>query len=183
MDQKKFNERIAMSLLRQCAWVWEHCTKSPNDGEFTLTQVLQGLGRNAHKSHPGYVIIDADLCKYWDVFNVQQPIDGLTFDRKAKTSKLFFETADGMGFGCSFPIESVYEVTRDFCSGNACQHLVSKTRFIHHGKERYASLPDIRPSTQKPAAKPRKPAVKAEPKKELSLAEQLRAALLKRLAA
>ena len=106
MDQKLLNERICMSLLRLCAWVWEHCTKNIHEGAFRLQDILQGLGKNCHKSKPGYVIVDTDLCKHWDVFNLTQPIDGLTFDREEMKSRMYFATdpAFGLGFGFSFPI-------------------------------------------------------------------------------
>lgn len=188
MDQKLFNERIAMSLLRQCAWVWEHCTKNLRDGEFGLQDILRGLGKKSHESKPGYVILDTGFCKHWDVFNQTQPIDGLTFDREEMKSRMSFPTGDGMGFCFAFPIESVFQVTLDFCRMNACQALVSKSLFIHHGKERYASLPEVR----RPSAKASRPhtvrrvaktVVAAERTLQPSLADRLRAALLARLAA
>ena len=190
MDQKKFNERIAMSLLRQCAWVWEHCTKNLHDGRFTLQNILQGLGKNSYKSPTGCVILDAGLCRYWDVFNRQQPIDGLDFDLKEKKSRMSFRTGDDCFYSCSFRIEDVFRVAYDFCSNNACQSLVKKTVFVSHGGGRYASLPDIRPSSYKPE-KPhtirRVPvaavAHETSPKPQPSLAERLRAALLVKLAA
>ena len=178
MDQKLFNERICMSLLRQCAWVWEHCTKNLRDGEFGLQDILQGMGKNSHKSKPGNVIVDTDFCKHWDVFNQTQPIDGLTFDREEMKSRMSFPTGDGMGFCFAFP----------FCRMNACQALASKSLFIHHGEERYASLPEVR----RPSAKASRPhtvrrvaktVVAAERTLQPSLADRLRAALLARLAA
>ena len=53
------NKKIAMSLLRQCAWVWEHCTINPHDGEFRLSDLLQGMRKNGYKSAPGSVSVEA----------------------------------------------------------------------------------------------------------------------------
>lgn len=145
MDQKAFNERIVMSLLRQCAWVWEHCTKNQNEGEFSLFEVTQGMGKNSHKSKPGFVVVDTKLCKYWDIFNKTQPIDGLEFDADLFMSRMTFRKDDGCDFSFSFPIESVFNVTRDFCIGVGCQALMGKAVFGYRDGERWSHLPGAEP--------------------------------------
>lgn len=144
MDQKAFNERIVMSLLRQCAWVWERCTKNQNEGEFSLYELTQGMGKNSHKSKPGSVIVDTKLCKYWDIFNKTQPIDGLEFDVDTYMSKMTFRKDDGYDFQFSFPIDSVFDVTRQFCICNACQALMGRMVFGNTDGERYSHLPGDR---------------------------------------
>ena len=52
---EQINEKTAMAMLRCCAWLWEHCSRNPNEGEFRLSEVLQGMGRNAWKSKPGNI--------------------------------------------------------------------------------------------------------------------------------
>lgn len=41
MEQKEINYRIAMSMLMQCAVMWELCTKCKVKGEFLLSDVLK----------------------------------------------------------------------------------------------------------------------------------------------
>ena len=177
-----------MSLLRQCAWVWEYCIKNTNEGEFKFSEVMQGFGRYFYKSKPGYVIQDMDLCprKHWDIFNKMQPIEGLTFDRKEMRSTVKIEN-----YSCSFFLKDVFFVTERFCKWN-CPSMANKARFCYKGGERWAVLPEI-----KVTQKPQKARIKAKPKttkhratakqmpaaKPLTLAEQLRQALLARMAA
>lgn len=157
MDQKAFNERIVMSLLRQCAWVWEHCTENENEGEFSLFEVTQGQGRNAHRSKPGFVLVDEKKCLYWNIFNKTEPIDGLEFDVDTLMSRMTFRKDDGYDFQFSFPIGSVFDVTRDFCIGNACQALMGKMVFGYRDGERWSLLPgqqasckrEVKPRTEK----------------------------------
>lgn len=154
MDQKAFNERIVMSLLRQCAWIWEHCTKNQNESEFSLYELTQGMGKNSHKSKPGFVIVDTKLCKYWDIFNKTQPIDGLEFDAVSYMSKMTFRKDDGYDFSFSFPIDDVFDVTRQFCISNACQGLMGKAVFGYRDGERWTWIngegrQNARPKTEK----------------------------------
>lgn len=183
MEQQELNIRIAMSLLRQCAWVWEYCIKNTNEGEFKFSEVMQGFGRYFYKSKPGYVIQDMDLCprKHWDIFNKMQPIEGLTFDRKEMRSTVKIEN-----YSCSFFLKDVFFVTERFCKWN-CPSMANKARFCYKGGERYARLPELpkpkvnKSKTTKPKAKA---TVKAIPSaKPLTFAEQLRQALMARLAA
>lgn len=178
MDQKKFNERVTMSLLRQCAWVWEHCTKIENEGEFTFKELMQGFGRNAHKSKPGYVIVDTDLCNYWDVFNKMQPIDGLDFDSDQMLSRMTFLKDDGYDFSFSFPIDIVYDVARDL----GCPSLLNKMRFCNRNGERWSVLPDVK-QTKPKNGKVKTVSIKKPAPEPLSLAEQLRQVLMARMAA
>ena len=169
-----------MSLLRQCAWVWEHCTKNQNEGEFSLHEVLQGQGRNAHKSKPGFVFVDTKLCKYWDIFNKTQPIDGLEFDADLFMSRMTFRKDDGCDFSFSFPIESVFNVTRDFCIGVGCQALMGKAVFGYRDGERWARLPKVQ-TICKRAAKPKaaKAAVPHEKIRDMAAIISMAAARLK----
>lgn len=181
MEQKDLNMRIAMSLLRQCAWVWEHCINNLNEGEFKLSEVLQGFGRRSYDSKPGNVFILMDQCKYWDVFNKTQPIDGLTFDRKEMQSTVKIEN-----FSCSFRLENVFFVTASFCKWN-CPSMANKARFCYKDGERWAVLPEVKAApkarrTKKQAATISRTSTKCSTV-SLSLADRLRAALAERLAA
>lgn len=124
MVQKVFNQGIVMSLLRQCAWVWEHCTNNPHEGEFKLSEILQGYGRNGYKSKPGTVIVSVD-------------------DSNEMVSRMVFPKDDGHDFVMSFPIEHVYGVTQMFGKNNACQSLVNKACFCYKNGERWVVLPDV----------------------------------------
>ena len=178
----EINNKIAMSMLRMCAWLWEHCTTNPQEGEFKLMDILQGTGRNAYKSKTGVVTVELSSCKHWDVFNGKtQPIEGLTYDRKEERVTLKFET-----FSCSSVLRDVYQVTASFCKWN-CPSMANKARFCYKGGERYARLPEL-PKPKVNKSKTTKPKTKAIVKpmpaaKPLTLAEQLRQALLARMAA
>lgn len=167
------NKKIAMSLLRQCAWVWEHCTINPHDGEFRLSDLLQGMRKNGYKSAPGRVSVEASFCKCWDVFGKTQPIEGLTYIPEVRMARLDFGS-----FTCRYRIEHVFEVTADFCRINGCSSLVSGTRFAHQGTERWTVLPGV-----KKKAKAGKQPITTAKKAKLSFAEQLQQVLQARLAA
>ena len=177
------NNKIAMSMLRMCAWLWEHCTKYSQEGEFKLSEVMQGFGRNAYKSRVGTMMVNLSWCKYWDVFNGKtQPIEGLTYDQKAERATLKFGT-----FCCSFDLRDVFQVTARFCKWN-CPSMANKARFCYKGGERWAVLPtpsnSPRGERKKKATTKTKAIVKPIPAvKPLTLAEQLRQALLARMAA
>lgn len=183
MEQQELNMRIAMSLLRQCAWVWEYCINNLNEGEFKLSEVLQGMsGSRRYDAKPGIVLVDVFSCEYWDVFNKQQPIEGLTFDRKKMYSTVKIEN-----YSCSFYLRDVFSVTKSFCKWN-CPNMANKTRFCYKDGERWAVLPtpsnSPRGERKKKAAKKTKAVVKQMPvAKPLSIADRLRAALAERLAA
>lgn len=182
------NNKIAMSLLLQCAWVWEHCMKSvsneSNEGEFKFSEVMKGFGRNANKSMVGYLFVEPELCQYWHVFNKTQPIEGLTFDRDSMMALLEFGS-----FKCSYPIAGVFGVTRAFCQGNGCSSLMNKTVFGCKGEERWAILPEVKEvRSKKSEVRGKKSKAKnLKPKtckpETLSLADRLRMALQGRLAA
>ena len=180
MNQKAFNERIVMSLLRQCGWVWEHCTKNQNEGEFSLYELTQGQGRNGLKSKPGSVIVDEKTCKCWEVFGKTQPIDGMEFDSERFMSRMTFRKDDGNDFSFSFPIGLAFDVTRQFCISNACQALMGKAVFGYKGKERYARLPKVQ-AVRRPAPKPKaaKAAVPQEKKRDMAAIISMAAARLK----
>lgn len=181
MEQQELNMRIAMSLLRQCAWVWEHCTKNANEGEFKLSEVLQGLGKRAYDSKPGYVMIMMDLCKYWEIFNKTQPIDGLTFDRKKMYATVKIEN-----FSCSFFLKDVFLVTARFCKWN-CPSMANKVRFCYKDGERWMVLPEVKAAPKARCTKKQKATISRTSSKcstvMLSLTDRLRAALRDRLAA
>lgn len=185
--------RIAMSLLRQCAWVWEHCTRNPNEGEFRLSEVLQGLhGNKCYESAPGIIIEDMGLCEHWDVFISTFAGDGglLGFSKKTWETRMEFGN-----FRFSYRLDNIFDVTSGFCKLN-CPSMRQKVRFCAKGGERWAVLPEVKKTKAKtPSNSPRgerkkkaatktKAIVKPMPAaKPLTLAEQLRQALLARMAA
>ena len=184
MEQQELNMRIAMSLLRQCAWVWEYCTRNPNEGEFNLSDIIQGLtGRKRFDSKPGMVLTEFSLCEYWDVFNKTQPIEGLTFDRKKMYSTVKIEN-----YSCSFYLKDVFSVTKNFCKWN-CPNMANKTRFCYKDGERWAVLPEVKKQAAPKARRTKKQAATISLTStkcstvSLSIADRLRAALAERLAA
>lgn len=175
------NSKIAMSLLRQCAWVWEHCTRNTNDGEFKLSEVMQGMyGRNRYQSKPGIVMTTMEMCKYWDLFVPKFSQEGLVgFDRKSGEVSMKFGT-----FRFSYKLDIVFVVTARFCKYN-CPSMANKVRFWCKDGERGAFLPGL-PKAKATKPKTTKPKATTKPMptvKPLSLSEQLRKALLARMAA
>lgn len=193
MDQRAFNNRIALSLLRQCAWMWEHCTRSNNEGTFTMKDVRMGLLHlDRYKSPAGFIMFDLGSCEYWEVFD-RQDIEGASYDAKNERMSMFLpydpQGDQTLGFGCSFEAKDVFDVAYQMCSPS----LLQKVRFCYKDGERWADIPDIdvKPAKKKAAtAKKAKPKAKAaraavvqkqqtERAQEPTFAERLREALLK----
>ncbi len=177
--EKIDNKKIAMSLLLQCAWMWERCTRNPNEGEFRLTDVVQGLtSRNRTNTKPGYTLVDMGFCKHWEYF--ADGIDGMNnFDYVKREVSLVFND-----FNCSYKLTDIFSVAKAFCQANACQSLMNKTVFGYKDGERYCRLPEEMSST---SATRKKAVVKrvSRPKAIVppTLADRLREALLRQLAA
>lgn len=181
--EKKFNERIAMSLLRQCAWMWEHCYEGPAPGEYKLNEVIKmkrsamlftGCDKSAFMAeHFDGVKEVAPDSRPW-VYAVVQ---------------LAFKKEDGNGFMCSYPIESVFSTVTGFYGVGS---LTNKVRFCcDESGRRWTVLPEVKSKAKsKPKSKPRATvkAVKAATPvgrtdghtttAELSFAEQVRLKLL-----
>lgn len=196
------NERIALAMLRQCALVWEHCARideKVTECELKFADVWNGMGdyRMWKKCPIGHIDMNLDKCEYQDVFDRKmQEVDGVadyTRDGRWSMVRMFFQTSDAdpqMGFGCGYPVESVFDVARDFCQMNGCPSLLSKMVFGIDSNGKYARLPEVK-VTQK-AQKARKVFTKSAPKNvkpepctvnpEPTLEERLRAALRKQLA-
>ena len=173
MTQKELNERIAMSLLTQCAWMWEYCTRNPNDGEFQLGDVVKGLtARNRYDTKPGYTMVEMTLCERWEHF--ADGIDGLKyFDRQTGEVTLWFGD-----YHCQYVLTDVFKLTAAFCRATGCSSLANKAVFGCEGSDRYCRLPEVK---GKIMGTLRTPTIQtATP---LSLADRLRAALRARLAA
>ena len=164
MDQKKINERIAMAMLRQCALVWEHCTrlgKEVTSCELKFNEVRYGTGdyKMWKKCPIGMIELDLDKCEYQDVFirkmQAVKGVEGFRFEGRWSMIKMFFQTSDTdphMGFGCSYPVDSVFSTVYDFCTNNGCQSLLNKAVFGLDGNGKYARLPEV-DVTQKSVSK------------------------------
>ena len=196
MDQRAFNNRIALSLLRQCAWMWEHCMRSNNEGTFTMKEVRQGLpwgSRDYDKCPTGFIMFDVGYCSCWNVFD-RQGIEGAKYDAENKAISMFLpydpQGDQTLGFGCSFEADDVFDVAYRMCSPS----LLQKVRFCYKDGERWADIPDIdvKPAKKKAATKKAKPKAKATKAAmaaaehqssdighQPSFAERLREALLK----
>ena len=182
VDQRTFNNRIALSLLRQCAWMWEHCTRNNNEGTFTMKDVRMGLLHlNRYKSPAGVILFDLGSCEYWDVFD-RQGIEGVSYDAKNERVSMFLpydpQGDQTLGFGCSFEAKDVFDVAYQMCS----QSLLQKVRFCYKDGERWADIPDIdvKPAKKsKPKARAAEIPQQTERAQEPTFAERLREALLK----
>jgi hypothetical protein len=194
VEQTAFNNRIALSLLRQCAWMWEHCMRGNNEGSFTMKDVRMGLRpQGRYKSPAGFIMFDLGSCEYWDVFD-RQGIEGVSYDAKNERMSMFLpydpQGDQTLGFGCSFEADAVFDVAYQMCS----QSLLQKVRFCYKDGERWADIPDIdvKPAKNKATTKKTKPKAKAtkaagaaaehQPSSIIhqpSFAEKLREALLR----
>ena len=176
-----------MSLLVQCAWMWEHCTISAIEGEFRLSDICKGLySRKRGDAKTGYASIDMGMCQYWEHF--ADGIDGLKyFDRQ--TGEVTLEFGD---FRCSYWLTDVFKITSGFCRATGCSSLANKYVFGYKDGERWTRLPSATKPVKKAKkkkearvvvrqiAQPKQTKVAATP---LSIADRLRAALRARLAA
>lgn len=183
MDQKAFNERIAMAMLRQCALVWEHCVSARKpwlDAKFCLADVKRGAyGKTSdrQKSKIGMIDIDVEHPKWEGAFRLGiGQIDGVTLNYD-NYIKLTVE-----GFSCGYWLEQVFEVAFDFCQSVGCPSLGNKIVFGWDGGERIAILPEVKQKTPS-KAKAKAVNIKKPAPEPLSLAEQLRQVLMARMAA
>ena len=165
VDQRVFNNRIALSLLRQCAWMWEHCMRSNNEGSFTMKEVRQGLlwgSRDYDKCPTGFIMFDVGYCSYWNVFD-QQGIEGAKYDAENDAISMFLpydpQGDQTLGFGCSFRADDVFNVAYQMCSPS----LLQKVRFCYKDGERWVDIPDIdvKPAKNKATTKKARPKAKA----------------------
>lgn len=163
VDQRAFNNRIALSLLRQCAWMWEHCMRSNNEGTFTMKDVRMGLLHlDRYKSPAGFIMFDLGSCEYWDVFD-RQGIEGVSYDAKSERMSMFLpydpQGDQTLGFGCSFKAKDVFDVAYQMCSPS----LLQKVRFCYKDGERWADITgiDVKPAKAATAKKARPKATKA----------------------
>lgn len=195
MEQKKINERITLSLLQQCALIWEYCSKSDKEGEFSFADVCAGVTSKLTKKvmeKTGYVEVDPWSCQWPEVLKQKmQAIDGMAcYDEDEGRISLFFETDEqnpGIGFRCGFMLRGVFDVTRGFALKTGCQALTRKAVFGYKDGERWARVPSPAPAEPaKPAkakSKSKKKVTITEKQLEPTLAERLRQALLAMMAA
>ena len=195
MGQNKVNERIAMAMLRQCALVWEYCTTLTRPMaklEYSFAEVYKSIygNTNCHNKAPiGHIDVEIDGCQYYELFTRRmREVDGTAdYIREGRLTavKMFFPTSDHepqTGFGCSYPVEMVFEVARNFCENNGCSRLLTKTAFGMDSSGKYAVLPEVsvtRKLTKKTAAKAKEKDFETKP--EPTLADRLREALLRQL--
>lgn len=160
------NQRIAMSLLRQCAFVWEHCCVVGNFGSYSLKQIVNsvsdGLCRKSDVT--GGMWVDLDKCKCWEIFGNPKcnPIEGVqSFKKESWINGIVTLQIDS--FRCSYNLRNIFSITYDFCKVN-CPSLMKKTvfRFENNwlsGLVPVTDIPVLNDSTPKPV----------KPKRTLSL--------------
>lgn len=167
MDDKKFNERVAMAMLNLCALVWEHCTISDDTRELTFSAV------NRDKT---YLI---DVAKFeWPLFCMKvKSSDGVTgYDYRDRTVSMSFPKDDGFHFSFSLDMGRVFCFTDRFCKQNGCKRLLNNTVFGVDSTGKYARLPQVKSTPRRAvrAKRVRRPDVTG-----MLTVERLRQALLK----
>ena len=196
MGQNKVNERIAMTMLRQCALVWEHCTmlfEPAAEFECRFADIYKGIYNTKNQCNvtPGHIDIGIDQCQHPDVFTqrmreIEGTVDYMQ-DGRQTIVKMFFQTSDTepqIGFSSSYPVEMVFEVVRNFCRINGCSGLLDKTKFGMDDSGKWARLPQssaIWTPVKKTAAKAKVENRKPETQPESTMSDRLREALLRQL--
>lgn len=190
MEQKEINERIALAMLKVCALLWEYCCISDyrsHQGEFSFTEVMQGIKRDSKEAKTGYVYISACECTNPKEFTEKiRKVDGVYsyHDDEAQVYMCFPTEAHDKhkGFYCDYQLRcgfTPFDICRKFCRKTGCSSLLKKAVFGYDDNGRWTRLPELKrhkPRKVKPKTIPQKP--KAE-----MLGERLRAALLKLQAA
>ena len=189
MEQKEINYRIAMSMLMQCALMWELCTKCKAKGEFLLKDVLEMQGNivEGHK-RARVVNIEVKYCRYPDVLHKKlKLVPGMyAYDLRDHTMNLFIGTSDTdlkQGFHCSYPLENVFGMCYQFCRWNGYPSLLKKAVFGNNADGMYARLPEWKipkervpvrkPVAAKPSAKVAVTKITIDPKAVLEAAREL----------
>lgn len=169
MEQKEINQRIAHSMLEQCGLVWEtnlFYEGKERKGEYTLRDVLDGLEDKSFdeprtKTGPLSRWPDAD-----DTFKKKLlAIDGVkTFDdRDEMMVGLSIPTSDTnphVGFGCSYPIRTIFWLTKSYCKSVGCLAMMKKAIFGYDDNGPYSLIPKLKTTKARKARKPSKPKAK-----------------------
>lgn len=189
MGQKEINYRIAMSMLMQCALMWELCTKCKAKGEFLLKDVLEMHGKiiEGHK-RARVANTEVKYCRYPDVlYKKLKLVPGMyAYDLRDHTMNLFINTIDTdpkQGFHCSYLLDDVFVMCYQFCRWNGYSSLLKKAVFCNDADGMYARLPEWKiPKERVPARKPvaaKQPAkvevtrIKIDPQAVLEAAREL----------
>lgn len=189
MGQKEINYRIAMSMLMQCALMWELCTKCKAKGEFLLKDVLE-MREKIMEGHKRASVVNTEIkyCRYPDVlYKKLKLVPGMyAYDLRDHTMNLFINTIDTdpkQGFHCSYPIENVFVMCYQFCRRNGYPSLLKKAVFCNDADGMYVRLPEWKiPKERVPARKPvaaKQPAkvevtrIKIDPQAVLEAAREL----------
>lgn len=189
MEQKEINYRIAMSMLSQCALMWELCTKCKAEGEFLLKDVLE-MREKIMEGHKRTRVVNTEIkyCRYPDVLHKKlKLVPGMyAYDLRDHTMNLFIGTSDTelkQGFHCSYPLENVFVMCYQFCRRNGYPSLLKKAVFGNNADGMYVRLPEWKipkevvparkPVATKPSAKVAVTKMKIDPKAVLEAAREL----------
>ena len=161
MEQKEINYRIAMSMLMQCALMWEMCTECKNKGKFLLKDVLKLMETVAERcAYKKCVEVDVDYCEHTDVlYKKLAAIPGVSnYNALEHMMHLFVctsETDPKQGFSCSYLIETAFGMCYDFCRKTGQQTLMKRAVFINDADGMCARLPEwkLPKPMKKPSAK------------------------------
>lgn len=163
MEQKEINYRIAMSMLMQCALMWEMCTECKNKGEFLLKDVLKLMETVAERcAYKKCVEVDINYCDDTHVnvlYKKLALIPGVSnYNILEHMMHLFVCTSDTdpkQGFSCSYIIESVFVNCYQFCRQTGQQALMKKVVFGKDTDGMWARLPEwkLPKATKKPSVK------------------------------
>lgn len=114
MEQKEINYRIAMSMLMQCAIMWELCTKCKVKGEFLLSDVLKMCENIVEgRKHTRMVQTEVNYCRTpYVLYKKLALVPGVSgYVMRRHMVHLFINTSDTdpkQGFSCGYPIKNVF---------------------------------------------------------------------------
>ena len=157
MEQKEINRRIAMAMIQQCAIVWElYVTKPKRNGKYTIDDIIHGMYDMKEKCKASKTGLLSYRCKAgcYDVFkNKLLAIkDTVGFSDKDHTITIKIRTSEtnpDLAFGCSYPMESVFLMTRTFCRINGCPTLLNKIVFGYDRNGKYSTIQPSKPIKEK----------------------------------
>ena len=191
MGQKEISYRIAMSMLMQCAAVWELATACHTEGDFryTLQDVLKGMEANKkgckRKKNITVGLMNIRYLKLNVLAERIKAIPCVTGLNESLVSLFVGTSATDLkqGFSCSYPLFDVFTMCYSFCRKQGFHTLLKEAVFGRDADGFYSILPEWKipkerapvrkPVAAKPSAKVAVTRIKIDPRAVLEAAREL----------
>ena len=150
MEAKELNRRIAMAMLKQCELVWEMGMESHKKGEFTMSDVMDGLSiqkDEVKNCKTGRLTFIRDFRK--DDFFAKKLLDIEETDRYHDFQEVTIkvctdENNPNVAFECTYDIEDVFWRCYEFCKAVGCHSILKHVVFGYDADGRWTRLPEPR---------------------------------------